>query len=93
MIEETIQKFRLLWGLAPTGTLKYQKGKEIEDFLREALIQERKDTANEILIFLDKLEIEQPQDLKTDNWRNWKYIRNSIVDKYNLLEQRQRIKI
>ena len=37
-----------------------------------------------ILNFLDKLELNQPEDLKTDNWRNWKYIRNSIRNKYEL---------
>lgn len=40
------------------------------------------ETYLEILSFLDKLEMEQPQHLKKDNWRNWKYIRNSIIDKY-----------
>ena len=31
--KEIIKKFRLLWGVAPKGTLKYKKGKDIEAFL------------------------------------------------------------
>ncbi len=42
----------------------------------------REDTIENITLFLDELEMRQPDDLKTDNWRNWKYIRNSIRDKF-----------
>lgn len=42
----------------------------------------REEFVEEILLFLEDLEIRQPEDLKTSNWRNWKYIRNSIRDKY-----------
>jgi hypothetical protein len=34
--------------------------------------------------YLCELEDRQPEELETDNWRNWKYIRNSITDKFNL---------
>lgn len=37
----------------------------------------------EVLEYLDILELKQPEDYKTDNWKNWKYIRNSIRDKYH----------
>jgi len=47
----------------------------------------RRETAKEIVEFLDGLEINQPFDLKTDNWRNWKYIKNSIVDEYGVPSQ------
>ena len=54
------------------------------------LLQEQKqETITEVLEFLDHLEITQPDDMKTDNWRNWKYIRNSIVDKYELKQEKQ----
>lgn len=44
------------------------------------------ETVKNILVFLDELEMNQPDYAKTDNWRNWKYIRNSIVDKYSLFQ-------
>ena len=56
-------------------------------FIKNELKANDKQVVEEILLFLDKLEMEQPEDLKTDNWRNWKYIRNSIVDKYNIPTQ------
>ena len=56
----------------------------------ETLLQEQKqETAIEVLEFLDHLEMVQPEDLKIDNWRNWKYIRNSIVDKYEIPTQQK----
>jgi len=33
---------------------------------------------------MNTLEMQQPEDLKKDNWRNWKYIRNNIVDHFKL---------
>lgn len=33
-IDSIIEKFRLLWGEAPPGTLKARKGKDIESFIR-----------------------------------------------------------
>lgn len=62
---------------------------ELESFLLEVDKQAREETAKSILIHLDELEIRQPEDLKTDNWRNWKYIRNSIVDKYLQHQERK----
>jgi hypothetical protein len=50
-------------------------------------INKQEELVKEILEFLDELEMKQPEDLKTDNWRNWKYIRNSIVDKYGIKTQ------
>jgi hypothetical protein len=64
-----------------TDTLSHQKALSRAEGYKEA---ERK-TAYDIVELLDNLEIKQPEDLKTDNWRNWKYIRNSIVDKYDIL--------
>lgn len=32
-IEEVKKRFRLLWGLAPSDSLKYNKGKDIESFI------------------------------------------------------------
>jgi len=55
--------------------------------VQEAKAGEAKKTAMDIIHLLDDLEVKQPEDLKTDNWRNWKYIRNSIVDKYGILTQ------
>ena len=57
---------------------------EATDQLLALFDKHTKSAIEDILVFLDELEMEQPQDLKTDNWRNWKYIRNSIVDKYQL---------
>ncbi len=53
-----------------------------EDLLPVAREKARKELVEEIVLFLDDLEMEQPEYAKTDNWRNWKYIRNSIRDKY-----------
>ena len=66
----------------------WTQNKEIlKQFLKYTQDKVRSETAIEIIEFLDKLEMDQPEDLKTDNWRNWKYIRNSIVDKYKILTQ------
>lgn len=57
---------------------------DLREFIVKELVQAKREAALEIVEYLDDLEIEQPEVLKTDNWRNWKYIRNSIVDKYYL---------
>lgn len=49
-IENTIQQFRLLWGEAPQGSLKYKKGKEIEVFLKNALEEQKTAIINDISI-------------------------------------------
>ena len=36
MIETILKDFRLFWGLAPKGSLKYKKGKDLEKFIAEA---------------------------------------------------------
>ena len=56
-------------------------------FEEQARLSRERETACEIVKFLDELEMKQPDDLKTDNWRNWKYIRNSIVDRYDILDK------
>lgn len=50
--------------------------------LMDIITQEKIQLIEALLTLLDELEMNQPEDLKRDNWRNWKYIRNSIVDKY-----------
>ena len=55
----------------------------LKQFLSQAVDKAVKKAFEEVLRFLDKLEIEQPEEYKTDeSWRNWKHIRNSIVDKF-----------
>ena len=36
-IQNKVKEFWLLWGIAPKGSLKYKKGKEIEGFLVKSL--------------------------------------------------------
>lgn len=38
---DILKQFRLLWGLAPKGTLKYNKGKDLEAFISKALLSQR----------------------------------------------------
>lgn len=42
-IHPKIQEFRLLWGIAPKGSLKYNKGLEIEQFLADVIAQVESD--------------------------------------------------
>lgn len=60
---------------------------DIKEFIAKLIQQAEEKVATDILVFLDELEMRQPEDLKNDNWRNWKYIRNSIVDKYKIPTQ------
>lgn len=64
---------------------QYRTKVRLNDLMQRITVE----TAHEILLHLDELEIKQPEDLKTDNWRNWKYIRNSIVDKYEIPTQQR----
>lgn len=50
--------------------------------LTTLLQQEREKAVREVVSFLDELEIRQPDYVKTDNWRWWKYIRNNIRDQF-----------
>ena len=52
--------------------------KQWEEFAEQV----RQKAREEIWHYLNLLEMRQPESLKTDNWRNWKYIRNSIADRY-----------
>lgn len=83
---EIIKEFREKF-VVNDNIIALQDSSDIEKFLASKLQEVERDTANDILLQLDHLEMEQPEDLKTDNWRNWKYIRNSIVDEYGLLAQ------
>lgn len=55
---------------------------DIKQHMTEEIERAVEERTKIILNFLDELEVKQPEDLKTDNWRNWKYIRNSIVDRF-----------
>ena len=78
--QEIMEEFdiKLRWMLAGEGGPK-----ELKQFLSQSVDKAVKQALEEVLRFLDKLEIEQPEEYKTDeSWRNWKHIRNSIVDKF-----------
>lgn len=47
-IERVIKDFRLSWGIAPRGSMKYKKGREIESFLRTALENQGKEIVGAI---------------------------------------------
>ena len=57
--EKLIKDFRLLWGIAPEGSLKYEKGKHIEQFLLSALekFQKELEANYEALLEVKKLRI------------------------------------
>ena len=38
--QEMIQSFSLLWGLAPEGTPKYRKGKDVSDFITSSYLHQ-----------------------------------------------------
>lgn len=64
----------------PVGTFHIVNKDISYEAIEQFLSQKLDEYGEEILVFLDELEMKQPEDLKTDNWRNWKYIRNSLRD-------------
>lgn len=59
------------------GGINPVDGNEIIDFISE----ERKIIVEDILRLIDKIEVEN-QNNSFDEWREYKHIRNSIVDKF-----------
>ena len=78
-----MEEWKLHWGLAPKGTLKYKKGKEIESFLSLALTRIEEETAEDICKIVDDIELSRLH-TSLEGWRAFKGIRNAIRDKYIL---------
>lgn len=72
----------VIWGEAPPETLKYKKGEFIKKFIRQEIAQARQEAVKEMVNYLDSLELNQPEYTEDNRWRWWKYLRNSLRDKY-----------
>ena len=70
----TKKAFRLLWGEAPPDSLKGKRGKEIEDFIKNAQI----DTIKKVL-----LDIETTMRFKASGSGNWRRV---LIEKISQIE-------
>ena len=52
--QKIIDKFWLFWGVSPKGSIKYKKGKNVEQFLIQSIREVREETIREIMKTVDK---------------------------------------
>lgn len=78
--------------LAFPDTVAYEKIKDlIRKELTEAVTKAREEMVEDFLKLLDELEIDQPEYARTDSWRNWKYIRNSVRERYSPQQEEEHV--